>query len=98
MFVNFTDFRQAEVRSNCRTHTARPFRVFCIDSSSDAREKITLMLPSQKIKLLMENRETFLNQNKLAHLPLPHTRSRPENFTTKFMAQRGAMVERPSLV
>ena len=60
--------------------------------------KITLMLPSQKIKLLMENRETFLNQNKLAHLPLPHTRSPPENFTTKFMAQRGAMVECPSLL
>ena len=59
---------------------------------------ITLMLPSQKIKLLMENRETFLNQNKLAHLPLPHTRSPPENFTTKFMAQRGAMVECPSLL
>ena len=56
------------------------------------------MLPSQKIKLLMENRETFLNQNKLAHLPLPHTRSPPENFTTKFMAQRGAMVECPSLL
>ena len=38
------------------------------------------MLPSQKIKLLMENRETFLNQNKIAHLPLPHTRSLSENF------------------
>ena len=60
--------------------------------------KITLMLPSQKIKLLMENRETFLNQNKLAHLPLPHTRSPPEIFTTTFMAQRGAMVECPSLL
>ena len=56
------------------------------------------MLPSQKIKLLIENRETFLNQNKLAHLPLPHTRSPPEIFTTTFMAQRGAMVESPSLM
>ena len=60
--------------------------------------RITLMLPSQKIKLLIENRETFLNQNKLAHLPFPHTRSLPEIFTTKFMAQRGAMVESPSLM
>ena len=65
---------------------------------SGEKLQITLMLPSQKIKLLIENRETFLNQNKLAHLPLPHTRSPPEIFTTKFMAQRGAMVECPSLL
>ena len=29
------------------------------------------MLPSQKIKFWMENRKTFLSQNKIAHLPTP---------------------------
>ena len=33
--------------------------------------KITLMLPSQKIEFWMENRKTFLSQNKIAHLPTP---------------------------
>ena len=65
------------------------------------------MLPSQKIKFWMENRKTFLSQNKIAHLPTPLPQwvllfenkhfiqdRPPENF----MAQRGAMVESQSLM
>ena len=61
-------------------------------------EKITLMLPSQKIKLLNGEPWNFSKPKKIASgqfsiwKQLFCTRSPPEIFYTKFMAQRGAMV------